>query len=227
MHPHPLARWAPLTAAVIWGTAYVAVVFALDGFGPLAIAFWRAVIGCASLGGWLVATQGIPLRLPRAVWWRLFVLAMTGAAFFWSAMNVAVELSTAVNVSFLASSYPVIVAALGPVLLGERLRRRTWLALVISAVGVYLVISKGHPLSLFSSDTIKGDLVALAGSFSFAAYILLGRLWAPTLRLPSAVVTFFTFALSLPVLAVVALSQGAVGHPRDSHRAWPPCCGWA
>jgi drug/metabolite transporter (DMT)-like permease len=72
----------------------------------------------------------------------------------------------------------------------------------------YLVITKGALLSLFAADTLGGDLLALLGAASFGAYLLLARRWQDSMRLSSEETTFFTFLLSLPVLALLALADG-------------------
>src|SRR5665811_2172501 len=94
-----------------------------DSFNPLAVAFWRAVIGTVSLGGWLLATGALTYRLAPGGWLRMGAIAMAGAGFFWAVQSVAVGLSTATNVAFLVAVYPAAVAVAAPPALGEKVKR--------------------------------------------------------------------------------------------------------
>lgn len=203
-----VASRLPLLAGVIWGTAFPAISVAFEGFGPLAVSFWRAVIGAASLGLLLALRGARPRRLTAGASWRLFVIALAGAGIFWPAQTVAVHLSNPVNVAFLVSTYPAMVAVAAPHLVGERAGRKQIVGLLLALAGAYLVIGRGHLLSVFSSETFLGDALAVGSALCFAAYILLGRRWQSRLGLSPEALTFSTFALSLPVLAVTALVSG-------------------
>jgi drug/metabolite transporter (DMT)-like permease len=203
-----LTSWLPLSAGILWGTAFPAMGLALVGFESLAVAFWRALIGCVSLGAWLLWRTSFAGRPTSGQWVRLGVLSLAGAGFFWPMLTFSVEYSNPVNSAFLVGIYPAITAAVAPLLLGERAKVRNFVGLAAAVAGAYLVISKGHPLALFASDTLKGDAMALAASASFGTYLLLGQKWRGKLGVTSEELTFYTFALSLPVLAVLAVVSG-------------------
>ena len=199
-------RWLPLTAGVIWGTAFPAIEIALRTFNPLDVAFWRATLGTLSLGGWLVLQGRLLWRLPFGTWLRLVVLALTGAGLFWPMQITAVRLSTPVNVAFLISAYPAMIAILAPLILGESLRRRDVGSLLLALAGAYLIISEGRLLDLFASRTLPGDTFALLAGFSFAVYIVLGRRWRDsTMNISSQTLSLYTFLLSVPLLAALTL----------------------
>jgi drug/metabolite transporter (DMT)-like permease len=82
------------------------------------------------------------------------------------------------------------------------------MALGCALLGAYLVITKGAALSVFATDTFAGDLLALLAAGSFGAYLLLTRRWQNRLGLTSEEITLYTFLLSLPVLALLALADG-------------------
>lgn len=203
---HRIARWLPLVAGLIWGTAFPAIEIGLRTFTPLDIAFWRGLIGALSLGGWLVTRGSLDWRFPRTTWIRLFVLALTGSGLFWPVQSQAVNLSTPVNVAFLIATYPAMLAASG-FMLGEEVRRRDVVSLVLALAGAYLIISEGQLLRLFASQTLPGDALALLASLSFAAYLLLGRRWRGTMGVSSQTLTFYTFTLAVPVLLLFTFTD--------------------
>ena len=203
--------WLPLLAGLFWGTAFPVMGLALEGFSPLGIAFWRGVIGTVSLGGWLLATGALTYRLTAGGWLRMAVIAMAGAGFFWPVVIGAVELSTPTNAAFLVAVYPAAVAVVAPIVLKEEVKSANVVGLVLALMGAYLVVSRGRMLPLFAGESFKGDLLALAASVSFTAYIVLGRLWRPVIGVTPGGLSFYTFALSLPVLGVVAALTGSLG----------------
>ncbi len=194
-----IAQWLPLVAGLIWGTAFPSIEIGLRTFTALDIAFWRGFIGALSLGGWLFARGRLERQFSRETWVRLFVLALAGSGLFWPLQASAVSLSTPVNVAFLVSTYPAMLAA-SAFLLGEEVRRRDALSLALALAGAYLIISKGRILDLFVSDTLPGDVLALLAAVSFGAYLLLGRHWRPKMGISTQTLTFYTFALATPIL---------------------------
>lgn len=61
---HGAMAWLPLGAGILWGTAFPVMGLALVGFPPLAVAFWRALLGTLSLGAWLLARRSLSSRPP-------------------------------------------------------------------------------------------------------------------------------------------------------------------
>lgn len=206
-------RWLPLVAGLIWGTAFPAIEIGLRTFTALDVAFWRGLIGALSLGGWLAVRGALERRFSPGTWVRLFVLALAGSGLFWPMQTLAVNLSTPVNVAFLISTYPAMLAA-SAFVLGEEVRRRDGLSLTLALAGAYLIISRGRILDLFASETLSGDGLALLAAVSFGTYLLLGRRWRPKMGISTQTLTFYTFALALPVLLVFSFAdQPSLGTP--------------
>lgn len=206
-------RWLPLAAGLIWGTAFPAIEIGLRTFTALDLAFWRGLIGALSLGGWLAARGALERRFSLGTWARLFVLALAGSGLFWPMQTLAVNLSTPVNVAFLISTYPAMLAA-SAFVLGEEVRRRDVVSLGLALAGAYLIISRGRILDLFASETLPGDGLALLAAVSFGAYLLLGRRWRPKMGISTQTLTFYTFALAVPVLLVFSIvDQPALATP--------------
>jgi drug/metabolite transporter (DMT)-like permease len=130
-------------AALLFGSSFVATVFALRAFGPLAIGAWRGVVA-AVIGIGLVVIGRVDGRtgmghLSRAGWLRLAVLGALSGPIFVALMNVAVGGSGATIAAFVAGSYAVLAALLGPPMLGERLGIEGVVAFVIALLGAALL----------------------------------------------------------------------------------------
>lgn len=161
--------------AVVWGLCFVLIQAALPSPAPLLLAGLRALIGGAVLAGWTVlarsrasgsASTERPLhpcpwrpRLPSAS--VLIVLALTNAAFAFGAMYLAAGRAEAAVASILAGGQPVILAAAGWALFGERGSIRTVLGLVVAMTGVVLVATTSSGAT--SPEGVALSLLATAG----------------------------------------------------------------
>ena len=155
--------------AVIWGLCFVVIQAALPSPTPLLLAGLRAVIGGAVLAAWMLITRrrarglgskgptsgsgerwsGLP---PLSV---LLLLALTNAAVAFGAMYLAAGRAEAAAASILAGGQPIVLAAAGWVIFGERASSRTILGLLVAMTGVVLVATA-------SSGATGRDGVALA-----------------------------------------------------------------
>ncbi len=100
-----LGMAASATAAVLFGTSYVATAFVLRSFAPLSATTWRGLLATAGLAA-VVALGGLGPRPPKPTNQqiaRLAVLALVGGPVFIGAMNVAVSQAGATIISLVAS----------------------------------------------------------------------------------------------------------------------------
>jgi drug/metabolite transporter (DMT)-like permease len=139
---------------------------------PLVIAAYR--VGLASL-----------VLIPLALWKsraELFSLArqdliLAVTAGFFLALHFAtwissLEFTSVANSVVLVNTNPLWVGLLTPLIAGEKIQRPVAISIVLSVIGGVLIgwgdFAKG-------GSAIYGDLLALAGSWGAAAYLLLGR----------------------------------------------------
>lgn len=122
-----------------------------------------------------------------------------GASFFG---NIFALLYTSVaNVVFLLSSSPFIAALLGWLILGERVKKRTWAAIALTSVGVSVMV--GHALS---GDGIIGMAFALMMAISYAAFSVIMRRGKDNDMLPAALIG----GLFSMLVATVAIDDFAI-----------------
>ena len=155
--------------ALIWGLCFVLIQASLPSPAPLLLAGLRALIG----GGVLVV--GLALRhwrpgarrsgaepVRRASWRAavpskslLVLLALANATVAFGAMYLAASRAEAAVASILAGGQPLILAAAGWAIFGERTSARAVAGLAIAMAGVVLVATT-------SSGTTSPDGVALS-----------------------------------------------------------------
>ena len=113
----------------------------------------------------------LALRYPGRVWATLRAAGWAGvlAGGFLSCAFVgfvfSITHSTVANTLFLLSAAPFAAALLGWLVLGERVGRATWLAMLGAFAGVAVMIGEG----LVEHD-LFGDLAALGAALAFAAF---------------------------------------------------------
>jgi S-adenosylmethionine uptake transporter len=134
--------------------------------------FVRSVSGLCALAPFIIREGGASfVRVPRPGLHllRLMFSTLETALFFWA---VAALPLAEVMAYYMAG--PIYVTALSPWLLGERVGWRRWTAVAVGFVGVVVAL---HP----SPDNITlGTACALAGSFSYALFLVTTRKLAGT-----------------------------------------------
>jgi drug/metabolite transporter (DMT)-like permease len=164
---------AMLLCVLCWSTSGLFI--KLIDWHPMVIAGVRSAIAAL----FMAAVRGrvmfaVPLRaaLKPSI---LGISALPAAALASAATKIlyvtANKLTSPANAILLQHTAPVWVALAGGVLLGERLRRAQWLALVLAGGGIAVFFSGG-----LRSGSFAGDAVALLAGITFAFSIVALRL---------------------------------------------------
>lgn len=159
-------------APVLWGTTYIVTTSLLPDGRPLLAAVLRALPAGIALA--LVA--GVR---PHGIWWlRALVLGTLNIGALFALLFIASYRLPGGVAATLGSTQPLIAAALGAMVLGEALRRRTVFAGVLGIVGIaLLVLRAGAQL-----DTI-GVIAGLTAPFAMASGIVLMKRWGSPVSL--------------------------------------------
>ncbi|MBI3946304.1 MAG: DMT family transporter [Armatimonadetes bacterium] len=168
-----------LVAAAFWGSTQVAIKLLYDAslMGPVAVTFYRFVIGGAALAAVLAAQrQGSRLtgavRDPLPFAW----LGVTGIAGMGFLVALGTELTTATNVSLIMNANPVFVALLGP-LFGERLSgwRLGGTAVGLAGVSIVVLGAAHSGATAEGARHVWGALASVGAALGWAFYTLRGK----------------------------------------------------
>jgi len=198
-----------LGANILYATTYVVSRIVLDDVPSATLALLRLVLGAAVLVpiAWR-ATADVPdAPGDRA---RIFWMGALGFAGAFVLGNWGVTRSTATNAALLIIVEPVALMLLGPLLFGERLRRREAIGAVIALAGSVIVVVNGIPgVSITLAPHWRGDLLLIASGLAYAAYSIFGR---PVLdRHPATVVTARSIVWGTVVMAPFAAGEWIAG----------------
>lgn len=197
---HPLrSSLALLTAALIWGFAFVAQRVSLDHVGAFTFNGLRFALGAVSLIPLTFLIKATGLSPAQARWkGALFPGVVAGCVLFAAAslQQVGLHWTTAGKAAFLTGFYILLVPVFGLVL-----RRRpslgVWIGAVLALVGLYL-------LSVTSTFTVGlGDSLQLIGAVFWALHILVIDHFGP--RVDSLKLSVVQFTVCAVLSLVVGL----------------------
>lgn len=154
-----------LTAALIWGFAFVAQVVGMDTVGPYTFNGFRFILGSAALLPYLyfhpAGPNPVKTKIPL---WAAFL--MVGIPLFLGAtlQQVGLQYTTASKASFLTANYLLMVPIAG-LFLGHPLLRNHLIGAVLAIIGVYFIsITEDFTISL-------GDGLMLLCALAFTVQI--------------------------------------------------------
>lgn len=185
-------------AAVLWGLLgpVTRIAFAA-GMGAVEVAFWRALLGAAFFAVHAIVIRRV--RLDRRDVPSVIAFGVVGVAGLLACYSRAVETGGAALAAILLYTAPVWVALLSAIFLGERMTRRTLVALGIATLGVggIALSSGGGGVRLTAAALGWG----LASGFTYALYYLFGKRYFARY----ATATLFIYALPIGALAMLPL----------------------
>lgn len=195
------ARLVAVTALgpALWGTTYLTTTELLPPDRPLLAAAVRAL----PAGLLIVAATRV---LPRGIWWwRAGVLGTLNIGLFFALLFVSAYRLPGGVAATLGAVQPLVVAALGVLLLGQRFRLGTLLAGLTGIAGVALLV-----LTAEAGLDAVGVLAGVLGTMSMAFGVVLTKRWG---RPPGVGLLPFTGWLmtagGLVLAPVAALVEGA------------------
>lgn len=113
-------------------------------------------------------------------WKRYALLGLLGVGCYNSLQYLALQTSTPINVTLVASSAPVFMLAMGALFFKQVVRKRQIFGAVLSIVGVLLVLCRGDWHALTNVHLVLGDVFVLIATVCWAWYSwLLSRTQEP------------------------------------------------
>jgi drug/metabolite transporter (DMT)-like permease len=153
----------PAAFILLWSSAYIAVRMGLPDMSPIASLALRFVIATAVLLALGRAADQPLSALGRS--WPHFALAGTLLnGVYLATAYVALQYLHAGTMGLLAALNPMLIALLGWILLGERMRVAQWLGLGLGVAGVVLVVG----FAPVPGQSVPAALLAVGGIIAFA-----------------------------------------------------------
>jgi drug/metabolite transporter (DMT)-like permease len=158
---------------LMWGGSLPATKLALLSFGPFSLAAARLILASALFllvlgpNALRAVSVGDALRMAG-----LGVIGFTGVQVF---QAVGTGQTSGATATVLASTSPLWIALLAPILLGENLRLAAVLGVLLALLGVAAITGLGPGQATGVSGAPIGNLIVLLSSVSSALYTVLGK----------------------------------------------------
>ena len=149
-----------------WGITFVCTKYLLNDFSALEILFIRFVI--AYFGLWLMRPKWEKIALRDNIFFAL--AGLSGVVIYQFSENIAIDYTSASNVSVIVSTCPMFTAIISQIFLKQKhITARFLLGFAIAIFGVLLVSLNGSSSLHFKP---RGDLLALLASVCWGFYSL-------------------------------------------------------
>jgi drug/metabolite transporter (DMT)-like permease len=164
-----------LGAVVIWGASFVATKIVLRELPPLMMVWTRFLLGTIFLGIVVAARRQLSLpSLPTFLY--LGLIGFVGITFHQWLQSTALQTTEASTSSWIVATSPVFMALLGWLVLRERMDIGMMAGIVLAAIGVALVVSKGDWSQFFGGHFgSRGDLLMLISAANWAVFSALSK----------------------------------------------------
>jgi drug/metabolite transporter (DMT)-like permease len=185
---------------------------------PMTLNLLRWTIALAVLLplGWTTLRQAGALDGIRIRWRRYALLGLLGIGMYNSLQYLALQSSTPINVTLVASGMPVWMMLVGRLFYGMPVRARQVAGALLSIVGVLVVLCRGDVGQLLALRLVAGDLYMILATiaWSFYSWMLLQPQDEPALRADWAAFLGAQVAFGLAWSGVFAGAEWALGaHP--------------
>ncbi len=154
---------------VLWAGNAVVGRLVNESIPPLTLNFFRWLLAFV----FLLPLAWPVLRASSALWghWkRCTLLGLLAVGAYNSFQYLALQTSTPINVTLVASSTPIFMLLMGTVFFGQRATSRQWMGAALSILGVLLVLSRGDWDTLVQVQLVIGDVYVLCATAAWAWY---------------------------------------------------------
>lgn len=153
------------SATTCWASESLLV--RLVGAGDWQILFWSGIVMAGSLGLWLAGQYRTRLPLAFRDTGLPGLVATLSLAAAYAGYIFALNRTTVANTVVLMGTAPLFAALMGRAILGEQVRRRTWIAMFGAIAGVAFMVSDS-----LGAGRLSGDLFALGTGFLYAVNVV-------------------------------------------------------
>ncbi len=164
-----LARVA--TAGLIWGSIPL-LLRASDGTASVVKVFYRVFFAGLVIGAWMLLSGRIS-ELRTVSRGKLLQVVVQGLVLTlnWFLFLTALDMTAIATAELLGYTGPVFVAALAPLVTGERFDRRIVAPLALALVGIIVILAP-HGLSVSSNRELIGAGLAFLSAMTYATLLL-------------------------------------------------------
>ena len=171
-----------LTATALWAGNAIAGRALVGSVSPITLTAVRWVLAALILlpFGWHIFKPGSPLWENKI---RFLLLGLFGVGSYNTLLYLALQTSSAINVTLIGASMPIWMLFIGSVFYQVKPKLLQMIGAIVSLVGVAVVLTRGDLSALLSMQMVVGDILIMVATFLWAFYSwMLSRPGASTER---------------------------------------------
>ena len=156
-------------AALLWAGNAIAGRVLVGSISPIALSSVRWGLAALMLLplGWRVLKPGSALWQNKG---RFLVLGFLGVGSYNVLLYLALQTSTAINVTLIGASMPIWMLFIGAVFYQVKPTLVQLVGAIVSLVGVTIVLTRGEPASLLNMQMVMGDFFIMLATILWAFY---------------------------------------------------------
>ena len=170
---NPLAYSLMACAALLWAGNIVLSRAASVSVPPVGLSFWRWAVAFAIFLPFVLPLVRKQWPVLRREWRLLAILGLLGVAVFHTFLYIAVNTTTAINVSLIYAATPALVPLLARLVLSDRIGTRQAAGIVLSSLGIAIVVTRADWDALRALQFTTGDLWMIAAVIGWSLYSVL------------------------------------------------------
>jgi drug/metabolite transporter (DMT)-like permease len=158
-----------LTATALWAGNAIAGRALVGSISPITLSAVRWSLAALILlpFGWHIFKPGTPLWKNKI---RFLILGLFGVGSYNVLLYLALQTSSAINVTLIGASMPIWMLFIGSVFYKVKPKLLQMLGAVVSLIGVAVVLTRGDLSALLSMQMVVGDFLILVATFLWAFY---------------------------------------------------------
>src|SRR4030066_754733 len=200
-------------AVIVWGASFIATKLALRDLAPVTIVWLRFAIGVVILGIATVIRHQFTIPKKQELIY-FSILGFLGITFHQWLQSTGLVTAQASTTAWIVATTPVFIAILSWIFLKERL---SWLqisGIILAAVGVLLVVSKGKLNTLFGNSFGEpGDILIMISAPNWALFSILSRRGLHNHKATQ--MMFYVMAMGWLFTTILFISSGSVSDIRN------------
>lgn len=162
-----------VTASLMWGGTFALLTVASESFNPMALAWWRVVLGAFVLYVYL-KIKGHKLPTDPTIWGKFAVLGITICALPFVVVNYAIQYTNSSTVGLAMAMIPIFSTLLGT--LAGQVKNISWqhyLGIAIGFFGIYMLVT-GDGQGLDFNNKL-GALLGVTGALCYSGSMIINK----------------------------------------------------
>lgn len=209
---YSLAILGLILTNLFWSSNAVLARFIVEDIPPFTLVFVRWLLALLILLPFTWRDIVSNFGEVRRCWQVIIVLGVFGVSIYNSGLYLAAHSTTAINMTLVSSTLPLVTIAASSLLLGIIPTRWQLLGIIASFTGVMFIITQGKLSQLLSVNLNQGDLLVLVITCCWALYSVILKKYPVHLK-PTSLLTILIAVGLPPLFGLFLLEQSLANTP--------------